>query len=421
MFISNIDFKNFKGIRVAHITFNEVVNKITGKNWAGKSTILDAIRTAIVGKAYLGKWTSAEKLITTWENASEIKLKLKDSDRVISITRKIDAKGTMSLDVIDSNADRLLQSDLDALISEFSIDPLEFTEKTNKEQFEIIKQITWCDTSELEDKISSVYEKRTIANGILTKEKGALESIWKPELVERVDVSTLMTELRSIQAANENINAQKNKLKAAEDKVAMLKENEARLMRELDIVRWEINRGMEFCTWLEGEISKLEVKDESELIAKINSADEINKKANEFDRYQSQLKVVQDAEVSYIKLDTEIKNLREQKDEMIKSANMPLDNMEFNEKDGIIINWLPFSQYSTAQQIIMASKIATFTNPALKVISIKNGSLLDDDSIKEIEDFAEKEWYQVFLEIVNEWLIDSIIIKNWEVISSSDL
>lgn len=64
----------------------------------------------------------------------------------------------------------------------------------------------------------------------------------------------------------------------------------------------------------------------------------------------------------------------------------------------------------------MASRIATFTNPELKVIVIKDGSLLDDDSTAEIEKFAADNGYQIYMEVVNDGTFGTIIMKAGEVV-----
>ena len=153
---------------------------------------------------------------------------------------------------------------------------------------------------------------------------------------------------------------------------------------------------------------------EWELRKQIGWADEQNKKANNYEQYLKAQTAYNEKKEKYDALDQQIEKLRNDKDIMIKSAKMPIENMIFTEKDWIVINWIPFSQHSTWQQLIMACKIATFTNPDLKVIVIKDWSLLDDKSVEEISKFAEENEYQVYMEIVNEqaW---TIIMREWHI------
>ena len=57
---------------------------------------------------------------------------------------------------------------------------------------------------------------------------------------------------------------------------------------------------------------------------------------------------------------------------------------------------------SSAEQIVLACRIATVRNPLLKVVYIKDASLLDEDSMKYLQQIAEEYDYQIFAERVGE-------------------
>jgi len=143
-----------------------------------------------------------------------------------------------------------------------------------------------------------------------------------------------------------------------------------------------------------------ETKDMTEINQSIENADQTNKKANDRERYCTLQTEAQSKDFELQKNADALDALREEKKAMIKGAPMPIPGMEFSENDGVIIDGILFDQYSTAQQLKMACRIATSVNPTLKVIYIKDGSLLDGNSLKEMEQFGEEQGYQIFIERV---------------------
>ncbi|MGI9420342.1 MAG: hypothetical protein ACR2RA_21165, partial [Geminicoccaceae bacterium] len=73
---------------------------------------------------------------------------------------------------------------------------------------------------------------------------------------------------------------------------------------------------------------------------------------------------------------------------MIEAVKMPIDGLGLG--DGVVtLNGIPFDQVSTAEQMRTSVALAMAANPTLKVIRIKDGSLLDDDSLAMIAGMAD--------------------------------
>lgn len=405
--IKHMHVQNLRNvIDVSFQDLDENLVKISWNNGAGKSTIVDAIFLAILGKTYIGKGRSIENLVTLGKEKSEIEVTLEWSGKKLRITRKITQAGNTSLEVWSSDPDeKLQQKDLDALLSEFTVDPLEFTRKSKKEQYETMKTITWVDTTQIDNEILLQEEKTKIARAQATEYKKSLENMKWVEKVDRVSTEDLAQQQREILEHNQAVNQSEYKITTTKEKVEHLKQELQRIQSELKEEEW----------YLETLIQAHEVIgtfiDTTEIQQKIGNADEINQKASQRERYKELQEVTTAKEVELTKQATILDDLREKRKEMVKKADMPIDWMEFSEADGVIINGILFDQYSSAEQLKFACKIATSTNPALRVIYIKDGSLLDTNSMKEIEQFAETEWYQIFCERVGEEA-DTIIMRD---------
>jgi hypothetical protein len=65
------------------------------------------------------------------------------------------------------------------------------------------------------------------------------------------------------------------------------------------------------------------------------------------------------------------------------------------------LNGHPFVQASDAEQLRASIAIAISMNPQIRVIRVRDGSLLDEDSIKLVAELAEANDCQVWLERVD--------------------
>jgi hypothetical protein len=68
----------------------------------------------------------------------------------------------------------------------------------------------------------------------------------------------------------------------------------------------------------------------------------------------------------------------------------------------VLYQGIPFIQGSAAEQLRVSMAIAMASNPKLKVILIRDGSLLDADNLKVIEEMARDKDFQVWIEAVRE-------------------
>jgi hypothetical protein len=88
------------------------------------------------------------------------------------------------------------------------------------------------------------------------------------------------------------------------------------------------------------------------------------------------------------------------KAEAIAAANMPVPGLGFG--DGVVLlAGVPFEQASDAERLRASVAIAMAANPKLRVIRIRDGSLLDEDAMKLLAEMADKHDMQVWIERVD--------------------
>jgi TolA-binding protein len=86
--------------------------------------------------------------------------------------------------------------------------------------------------------------------------------------------------------------------------------------------------------------------------------------------------------------------------EAIAAAKMPIEGLGFGDGE-ITLNGLPFDQASDAERLRASMAIAIAQNPKLRVLRIREGSLLDDDGLKLVEEVCAKNDFQCWIEQVD--------------------
>jgi hypothetical protein len=87
------------------------------------------------------------------------------------------------------------------------------------------------------------------------------------------------------------------------------------------------------------------------------------------------------------------------KTKLVQEAKFPVEGLGFSE-DIVTFNGIPLQQASTAEQLRVSVAIGLALNPKLKVLLIRGGNALDDESMKLIAKMAEEAGAQVWMEWV---------------------
>lgn len=114
-------------------------------------------------------------------------------------------------------------------------------------------------------------------------------------------------------------------------------------------------------------------------------------------------------------LTRELESLTERKREMLAKANYPIKGLAVSEDGTVLFEGVPFSQSSRAQQIRTSVAIGLAMNPSLRVLLIRDGSLLDDDNLEIVREMADAADAQIWIERVGNKDESAIIIEDGHV------
>ena len=102
----------------------------------------------------------------------------------------------------------------------------------------------------------------------------------------------------------------------------------------------------------------------------------------------------------------------------ISLAKMPVAGLSLGDGE-VMLNELPFEQASDAERLKVSIAIAMAMNPKLRVIRIRDGSLLDENSMKAIAEMAHEGGYQFWVERVETSGKVGIVLEDGEVIADN--
>ncbi len=421
--IVQLTAENFKKIRAIQIRPDGAMVSITGKNANGKSSILDAIWAAVAGADHI----QAEP-IRRGETKARIRLDLGD----IIVERRFTEKGsTLNVENVDGARYPSPQKMLDALVGELSFDPLLFTRQKPKEQFDSLRQIAnvdW-DFAASDDAAKADYEKRAELNRQAKAERAAAAAIvvFAGLPAEPIDEDELLDKFQNAAQFNEAIAERQRLRQALEQRIAGIRVGmnnkifrAEELRREADELVAGAGRDADVASDLQRGYDEASAIEEplvlDELRIALEKAKQTNIEIGQAATRQKKLDAAELLEAKATGLSMAMEARENAKNAAIQSAEMPVPGLGFG--DGVVtFNGIPFDQCSSAEQLRVSLAIAMEANPKLRVIRIQDGSLLDSDSLAEIEAMARANEYQIWIERVDASGKIGFVIEDGEVVA----
>lgn len=428
MKIIGLQVENFKRLRAVSIKPDGSLIEIRGKNGQGKTSVLDAIWAALGGKA-----AAPVKPIRAGAEEARIRLDLGELVVVRTFRNGKDGDVTTTLSVTAADGARYgsPQAMLDKLVGSLSFDPLEFTRLAPKGQFDLLKQLVpGIDFDRLQRQHDGDMETRRDVNRRAKDARSAASQIVLPSAgpFEPVDESALVAQLEEAGQANtERERRQQNRDNVRRD--ATTKQADAQKLRD---------RATELRKQADEAQGQAEQTDgaAAELIAKLAAADPLPEpidttairtriaEAKDANKIAEQAKAKAAHTERAVALEKEADEITARIDQRltdkvaaIAAAKIPVDGLGFGEGE-ILLNGQPFSQGSDAEQLRASIAIAAAMNPELRVIRVRDGSLLDAESLERVAKFAAEHGLQVWAEIVDSKGETGIVIEDGAVRSS---
>lgn len=435
MKIVSLQAENFKRLEAVEITPEGNMVTIGGKNGAGKSSVLDAIWVALRGRA-----AAPPRPIRDGEERCTIRLDLGDIIISRTFTAKEGSEYTDTIKVEDESGRRYPspQSMLNDLIGEIGFDPFDFVQQKPERQAEILMGLVplTVDLEELAEADASDYAKRRDINRDIKTLDGQLEGMPKEQLPEDApDRDALVNQLSTAAETNAAIASERQRreqLRRDADRHFVVRDDHRSRAEELRDRAADLDSRADSenasGTAIEKEIEELKPLDTpvdtATLREQIAAADQIEQIRARQARRQEVVEKVRGLRTESEALTAAMVERERRRDAALAEAQMPIEGLGFavNEAGKSIVTYrgLPFTedQISTAAALRVSTAIAMAANPQLRVLRIKDGSLLDDESMAVLAEMVEAEDYQLWVERVGTGGV-GIIIENGQVQTAS--
>jgi len=420
MKIISLKAENFKRIKALEINPNGAV-VIQGANAQGKTSILDSIAYTLDSKA-------VKKPIRDGEQKSNIEIDLGDY-----IVKKVTTeKGAyLKVETKEGAQFKSPQKILDKIVGDISFDPLEFSRMKPQQQREaLVKMIPALDFTRLDDERKINYDARTeLGRDIKSTEAERNAIVVDPHLPDApVNVSALMEKMNrlnnsindenkriaDLDAAYENLLYERTRL---DDDIRILKQN---LATKLKLIQTTDNQLLEMRKDLPGDQhpERIQIKDwETQRDVcqdDVENASKINEKIAARDHWlklNGKLKLLRVSSEEYTKA---IEKIDHEKKTALEIIPMPIPGLSVTEKD-VVFNGTPFMDLAESEKLKVSLSMAMAQNPELKVVFIRDGSLLDASSRAEVIQMAQEKDYQVWIEVTSDSAKSGLIIEDGEI------
>lgn len=449
MRLTRLQCEQFKKLTAIDIAFGDHVTEISGANGAGKSSTLDSIYVALKGLD-----VAPDDPIRHGSDYCTIRTHLKgDDNSVLLVTRRFreGKEGKTASDLVLETPDGARftspQTHLNKLISDHMLDPLEFIDMKDEAQFDVLRSfVPGFDFAKNEQLRKGAYDSRTDVNRDQKKAQAAADAIdiLGKAPGERTDEAELTAELQSAGEKNLDIERRKANRENAANRVRQLRASITATQADCDGHVADIQREIEELTALietkrrqaaesiaasTAEADDLQAKldaaealpdtvDAAAITAKLNEARKANRLIDDWETQRARRAnhrrdadaLAKESEA----LTAKITELEHAKQEAIQKAALPVDGLGFG--DGFItLNGVRFSQASTAEKLRTAFAISIAKRPKLRLCWIRDASLLDDASLKIVEQLAREFDVQVLLETVRPNSSNAIVLEDGHV------
>lgn len=412
MKIVSLQAENIKRLVAVEIRPDGNMVQITGKNRQGKTSILDAIWWALTGATHI----QAEPIRKGVDQA-RIRLDLGEIKVTRTFRRKTEGDGVTTSIIVENEQGARFPSPqrmLDSLLGELSFDPLAFSRMKPREQFDALRRfVPEVDFEAIAAADKKDRDDRKDLNRRAEQERAAALAIVIPDGTpeDLVDESALVDELTTAGEHNLELAVRRGNRARIANEADLFRADAANLRARADELEVEVRRLRDQA---EGALAKAAANDkrlaEAPPLPEPKEVDEIRERLKAAQQTNINVRKVEDREKHRIRaedlesqaeaLTLAMEQREKDKRDKIAAAQLPVEGVGFG--DGVVVlNGVPFDQASDAEQLDASVKIAMAMNSKLRVIRIRDGSLLDDEAMAHLARLADEHDMQVWIERVD--------------------
>lgn len=396
--ILRVKIQNVLGIEVVEINPEGNVITIGGANEAGKSSVLNAMMMTLGGK-------KAEFDEPLRRGATQGFATIELDDLIVTKTWTEGVGSKLTVTNADGAKFTTPQRILNKLVGLLTFDPMAFTTMSASDQAATLQELLGKDfttaVKAVDDKIQVAYDARADFSRDL-KRLGRPEPV---EPVERIEVAELLNEKVRLEKFNEQQNVRAENMAIARERLeeqGRTIDSRVNQIADLkEVLERERAIGIEMTETYNDMPQPEPLMALDAVHAKLASIDETNSRATAYEAYR-QVVDQSDALTGEVNAKSgELADLRRQRETLFHKAEFPVDGLGL--ADGsVTLDGLPFNQASSAARLKVSVAMGLAANPELRILFVRNGSLLDSTHLALLDEMAAERDGQVWIEVVDE-------------------
>lgn len=399
--------ENFRRLKAVRIRPKETgVTRVYGKNGAGKSSVLDAIAAALGGKP-----NEPDAPIKKGSKKAEVVV---DLDTLVVYRKWESGKTVLEVRNKEGAVFGSPQAVLDRLLGDLTFDPLQFARAKPAEQATTLAQAAGVDLVLWQANRKKVFDERTVATRAHKDAIARLRSIPEVDAPDKeVSIAELAKQLQEVNERNQRyeestrqfrehqkdearakglLDAANGQVRRAEEALAVANQEQHKAAKAYDAAVAE--------TIEAGKVTEATPRADPAPVQKaLAEAEAVNKLVRAKQDRKVQVEAAYAVEQKVDDLTAAIKKLDEERDAAVAAAALPVPGLRLAE-DGVVYNDLPLGAASAAEQLRVSAAVGFKLNPKLKLLLVKDGSLLDEQSLVLLAEMAEAAGAQVIVERV---------------------
>lgn len=414
--ILKAEITNFKNISHKTVVFEGRSAIIIAPNAGGKSSLIQAIQSPINSKII------PLQPVKEGEERGSVELLVGGKFKGESVKYNIGLyfspehqKGRITITNEDGGKVPGGKSVINDIVGNISFNMMEFlrlartdaggvSDAGRKKQVEILKALLPDEVvdkmAELDVERKKVYNERSTVNAEVKVMKTNLEGHeYTLEDIEnystKKDGEAIRTQINGLSTSIEKHSKATSAQARFMETISFKEEQIACLQKELDVARHNLNTTNE---WLQ----KNEKPSIGHLSAQLKDIDDHNAICDEIAKLEKSRSDMDTKSAESDKKTERMKEIDKEKAEVFASSPLPVPGLAFDE-NMVTYKGLPLDedQHSTAMLIGIGIRIGMAMNPNLKLLVIKDGSLLDRQTLRFIMKICEEQGYQVLIEKVD--------------------
>lgn len=413
--IIELQVQNLMGIKAVHLRLDgSALVRIEGRNGAGKSSLITAIETLICGKG-----AAPEVPVRKGSKKATVEADLGE----LTVKRTWTDGGSMTLEVRGKDGQKYAtpQQVLDALYGQM-LDPVAFMRMKPADRATELRRVVGLDLSDLDQERQTIFDRRTEVNReAKTAEARLPEPVTPPPggLPDKpIDIMNLSAEYGEATKHNAEIESRKAALHPMRDRKARLTADIADLEARLALAKQELELVNQAGKTESAAVAALVPIDIEVIGQRLRSAAVVNKMIAQRDERRRQRGIVDGLNTQAASLTRDLDRIDEVKSKRLALVKFPIEGLGID-GDTVLFNGLPIDQAPSSVQLRVGVAIGLAQNPRLRVMLVREGSLLDEAALAMLAPIAQEHQAQVFVERVADTANPAaVVISDGEVASA---